>query len=478
VLHMIKHRYLIAMVVAFMCLSSAPQLTSADETDPIDSISTSSEPEAAKGIAGLGLHFMGFWSMEFGQLENAYMLSNFTTHQNILRSYINFGVSKQVSEALQVNAGGEIKMYYNSFNQTERAGVESFFLPAMYFNFYMDQANLIYSLGGIKSPYLQFTLGYFPFKYNPDVRDLGEYLYRSGTYPAYLVTDFDYPQARLAGLKVSSDLFNMLHQDLLLTASTDRLPFYDLNLGYIATIDLAKTLKIGIGGLYQSLWPANDNLTTPRIPENMYIKNAVVDSLGNLVSGDTMYYTAAGLKLMGRFSFDPKGFAGYSEDDGILGREDLKLYGEIAILGLQNYPASTPVNTNNMYGYDTLWHKMPITLGLNLPTFKALDVLTAQVEYYGCTYPTNYEYKDQAQYTPTPIIGSQVHLDAHNYASIDNWKWAVYAKKTFSNGIFLVGQVACDHIRNETPVLSFVDLEESLRTNRSFWWVLKLGYRF
>jgi hypothetical protein len=435
------------------------------------------EKSDASGI--LGLHFSGFWSMEFGQMVNAYMLSNFAPHEDVLHTYLNFGITKQISEGLQINAGAELKMYYNSFNQTERAGVESFFLPAMYYSIYIDRANAIYSLGDPKSPFLQFTLGYFPFKYNPDSRDLGEYLYRSGTYPAYLIADFDYAQARLAGLKISSDLFGWLHQDLLLTTSTDRLPFYDLNLGYIITVDMAKVLNIGIGGMYQSLVPANDNLTTPRTAENMYFKNPVLQPDGSY-TGDTSYYTSAGLKLMARFTFDPKRIFLPSESDlGIFGIEDLKLYGEIAILGVENYPSSigTP-NNYNPYGYDTLLHKMPITLGLNLPTFKVLDVLTGEVEWYGCTYPSGYEYKDQAQYLPTPLPQNQVYLDAHDYASLDNWKWSIYAKKSFKNGLYMVGQIACDHVRNETPVLSFVDLEEALRTDRSWWWVFKLGYQF
>jgi hypothetical protein len=463
-------------VIALFGLFGMLQTAGAEEGDSA-ALAPSAGSEKHNETGLMGLHFSGFWSMEFGQMINSYMLSNFADREDILHTYVNFGASKQVAQGLEINAGIELKMFYNSFNQTERAGVESFFLPGMYYDVYIDRANATYSLGDVESPYLQFTLGYFPFKYNPDVRDLGEYLYRSGTYPAYLINDFDYAQARLAGVKVSSDLFGMLHQDLLLTTSTDRLPFYDLNLGYIATVDIGKTLDIGVGGMYQSLIPANENLTEPKTGSNMYLTNAVLQSDGSY-AGDTSYYTSAGLKLMGRFSFDPKGFFGpFSDQDGILGKEDLKLYGEIAILGTENYPASIG-SSNNPFGYDTLLHKMPIMLGFNIPTFRLCDVFTAEVEWYGCTYSSGYEYKDQSQYLPTPIPQSQVYLDEHTYASLDNWKWAFYAKKSFKNGLYMVGQVACDHIRNETPVLSFVDLEEALRTDRSWWWVVKLGYRF
>src|SRR4051794_14062289 len=34
-----------------------------------------------------------------------------------------------------------------------------------------------------------FQIGTFPYKYNPDAKELGEYLYRSGTYPGFLWTN-------------------------------------------------------------------------------------------------------------------------------------------------------------------------------------------------------------------------------------------------------------------------------------------------
>jgi hypothetical protein len=467
---MMNHRFLITAITALMCLCGLSQPANAEGMDSTGS-------SVSKGLTGLGLRFSGFTSMEFGQLKNYWMVSQNIQHQDLLRIYVNFGVTKQVSEGLQIQAAAEGKMYYNTFDKLNMQSVEAFVLPTMYYSFYLDRAYGVYSLGDVKSPFLQFTLGYFPFKYNPDVRDLGEYLYRSGTYPAYLVNDFDYPKARLAGLKVSSDLFGMLHQDLLLTTGTDRPPFFDLNLGYIASVDIAKILTIGVGGMYQSLLPANDSITSKPDPGNLYVKS----------NGDTAYYTFAGLKLMGRFSFDPKRiFYSSSDNFGIWGKEDLKLYGEISILGVQNYPANSAPNPNgggsiNPYGYDTLLHKMPIMLGFNIPTFKICDVFGMEVEWYGCTYPNEFEYKGESQILPVPLTpGNQTGgpVDPFNYSNLDNWKWCFYAKKSFKNGIFLMGQLANDHIRNETPIASSVDQEEALRTDRSWWWALKVGYKF
>ncbi len=467
-------------VVPITCIVFVAGLLSASVAEGTDTANSS-------GINALGLRFSGFLSSEFGQMENPYMLSQSTPHQDIMRTYVNFGVSRQVGDQFKIEAAVEGKMYYNTFNQNEKGGVEGFFLPAMYYAFYFDRAFGNLYLGDAAAPYLQFTLGYFPFKYNPDSRDLGEYLYRSGCYPAVLFNTFDFPLARLLGLKVSSDLGGWLHQDLLLTASTDMPPFFDLNLGYIATCDFVKIFNFGIGGMYQSLVPEDQNATSPHTEvigappaTNGNAYNVVTDSNGAVVSAD--YYTAAGLKLMARFTFDAKRiFCQHCDDFGFLGKEGLKLYGEAAILGVQDYKSSQ----DNPYGYDTLMHKLPIMLGLNLPSFdfgkfSIFDIFTGQFEYYGCTYPNNYQYKDQATYQPVPVPSSQIHLEEHNYASLDNWKFAIYAKKSFSNGLFLVGQIASDHIRNESPVNNFYDSEESLRTiwNKSWWWVLRVGYKF
>lgn len=466
---MMTYKLRTAAIVGFMCLCGLTAAASAEGIDTTGSL-------ASKGFAALGLNFSGFTSIEFGQLENSYLLTNPTPHQDVMRTYLNFGLSKQVTDRLQIQAAVEGKMYYNTFSQNQSSTIpEGFFLPTMYYAFYFDRVYGSYTLGDVNSPYLQFTLGYFPYKYNPDARDLGEYLYRSGTYPAYIINNFDYPQARLAGLKVSSDLFGMFHQDLLLTTTTDLPPFFDLNLGYVASVDIGKFLNIGVGGMYQSLVPFDEGLTSPRRSDNSYTNAR--DSDGVML-GDTAthYYTSAGLKLMARFTLDFKGFTGaYSENSGIFGKEDLKLYGEMAILGVENYPSDP---TNNPYGYDTLGHKIPITLGFNVPAFKFLDVLTAEVEWYGCTYPSTIQTKDELVYKPVPVPVNFNTVGPETYANLDNWKWSVYAKKSFKNGLYVVGQVACDHIRNESPVNVFYDSEEALRTNRSWWWALKIGYKF
>src|SRR5690606_22629396 len=39
-----------------------------------------------------------------------------------------------------------------------------------------------------ENPMFTLQVGYFPYKYNPDAANLGEYLLRSGAYPGYVST--------------------------------------------------------------------------------------------------------------------------------------------------------------------------------------------------------------------------------------------------------------------------------------------------
>ena len=68
---------------------------------------------------------------------------------------------------------------------------------------------------------LTVELGYYPFKYNPQSTNLGEYLFRSGTYPGWLVTGFEHSidRPKLEGVHVSHAIGSTvrLKQDLIVS---------------------------------------------------------------------------------------------------------------------------------------------------------------------------------------------------------------------------------------------------------------------
>jgi hypothetical protein len=305
----------------------------------------------------------------------------------------------------------------------------------------------------------------------------------------------------LTGLKLSSDLpgfFGMTHQDLLLTFETDIAPFYDASLSYIVSQKFGKSISTGGGVEFAHLISVDESQTTPISPTTRYT-----------IGSDTTshYYTFRGAKVMGRLSIDPK----ITEDHlvyriiadifyGIipreligliplkyLGPEDFKLYYEGAILGVKNYPANDSLNSingikNNLYGYDSLFNKFPIMIGFNVPTFKLLDLLSVEVEWYGCPYPDNYKISlGTGNDLGVPLPDPNQRVVSNNYTYEDNWKWSVYLKKMLLHDHFgVILQCARDHMRVQSLVdeSKSSELETSLEEKRMWWWMAKLVAQF
>ena len=125
------------------------------------------------------------------------------------RLLFNYGTELSLSKRLHLFTTIECQMSYSyPYNQ-----ITAYEIHQPQFSFYPDRAEAVYSIGNIEAPFLKLGFGYFPFKTNPDAKDLGDYLFRTGTYPVYVINTFNRPYARLLGIHASSTLFNDLHQD-------------------------------------------------------------------------------------------------------------------------------------------------------------------------------------------------------------------------------------------------------------------------
>jgi hypothetical protein len=411
--------------------------------------------------------------LQSGQVVDGYCIgAQELHHQWEQQSFLDLAVDAKISERIRVAAGIEGEMFINV--PKGQASSQQYYIWKLNGGFIVDNAYGSYLWGDTASPFLSVTFGRFRYKYNPDARNLGEYLFRSGTYPAYLINNFDLPFARLTGFKISSDLFRKLHQDLMLTFETDIPPFYDASLSYLADYDMGKFLNVGAGVEFARLIAVDDSQTTPKSPKTMYMDG-----------GNTKYYTFKGIKLMGHMSFDIKPFLPGSES--IFGKEDLKIYTEAAILGLQSYPANDSANSlngikNNIWGYDSLMNKIPVLLGFNVPTFKLLDVLSVEVEWYGCPYPDNFDNElGKGNDLGIPLPDHLNRVVSNTYPYEDNWKWSVYLKKMFMHDHFgVIFQCARDHMRLKSLVdeAENGELEASLEEKRMWWWMAKVVAQF
>ncbi len=322
----------------------------------------------------------------------------------------------------------------------------------------------IYSFGDDpENSFLQIALGYFPFKYNPQASNMGEYLFRTGTYPPFLINDFGDCEARLLGLRVSSNLFGKLRLDALFTSETYYNPLGDYSLSLLAGFKPNRIIDVGAGVSWNRLIALDPQATTSGI---VYASDGITPVMEN---GDTLRYTFQGTKLMARVSFDPKqlfpeGFLDF------LGKEDGKLYGETAILGLKDYGSY----------YNDIMKRWPAMVGFNIPTTKwGLDVLSLELEYFAFNY-------DQFTFPPgsTPTDG----LNADKYLSDNFFHWSLFATKTVVGGLSIKGLIGKDHYRNtgstspwagvDNPVSSSSDGGELLVAHGDWHYTLRVMYSF
>ncbi|MDZ7262100.1 MAG: hypothetical protein ONB05_08355 [candidate division KSB1 bacterium] len=114
------------------------------------------------------------------------------------------------------------------------------------------------------------------------------------------------------------------------------------------------------GIVFDRLFAAHPLATTPENLTNLVINRDTVkasDGITDSVVADTNgYYTFGGTKVMARIAFDPKPLLPWN----FFGRRDVRIYGEMAVLGIKNYPRY----------YEKITERMPVMLGFNIPAFK------------------------------------------------------------------------------------------------------------
>lgn len=349
----------------------------------------------------------------------------------------------------------------------------------------VGQASGLFRFGDVEDPSALVQFGYFPHKYNPDAKNLGEYQLRSGTYPGYLWTggwSIVNSAAYMAqGAKLTLPTFGRtLTHDLMLFMERDFEPTYDISPSWQASWKPGDGFAMGAGVTWAHGIPIKPSLTTPRDRANAYLgdsalapsewqkpgyeptdphvvpdgdpragtahadgKPYVTLTENGIPNSRLSYYTFQGIKVMGRATLNPQ--AWFRSE--ALGPEDLKVYGEFAILGVKNYP----------FYYEKLSERIPVMAGFNLPAFKLFDVVSVEVEYYKSRFQNNIRNVFQLSYPKWQLPPGQTtssypaFIDTSAIETEDDWHWSIYAKKSLFEGLGLYLQVASDHMR----VLSF-----------------------
>jgi len=415
--------------------------------------------KAAIGISGLS-------SFEFGQMvKGSYQIKRGLNndHTWMSRMQAQALVDAEVNEHVQVLIGLEGELF-GSFNREYLFPLTNM----VHTNAYPTQAEGIVSAWSGTSHPLALHVGYFPYKYNEDAQNLGEYLLRSRPYPQIVITEFDFALARRMGIWLNSSLGSMLEQDFMIVSATDYFPIWDFSVVYNGNLNLLnKFLHIGAGVNFNRMLAVDNTWTNPRYGDSdprrsgnkkFYIEN-----------GDTLIYPLSGIQTIGRFGIHPQALLKWN----FLGEKDLKLYAEAAILGLKNYPMSS----DSLFGYENILDRIPIMFGFNFPTFKILDVCALEAEHWSNPYPNSLEDVLRWNQASPGVIhnGRYTKSDYKN----DGWKWSIYARKMLLNSFHIIFQAACDHSFTRSLTIEDQDFEEAYRKKPDQWyWMLKFMFTF
>jgi hypothetical protein len=357
---------------------------------------------------------------------------------------------------------------------------------------YIAEASFTYSFWKEDKSNLKLTGGLFPYNYHPDIKNLGLYLLRGPVHPGILLSGFEtkavLPIANTLGFLLRHET-GKFQQNLILNSETDLYPFYDVSPAYIANYQAGSTLRIGAGVNFYRFISIESKLTSPdsmssddrdhgdlREPlhHHPYTRQYIyVDT----VSHDTTFISFRGIKLMANASFDPKPLLG---GNGVFGPEDLKLYGEIALLGLDNGKAYKEI-------YGDYLHRMPMMVGFNIPAFGWLDNLSLEVEWYGAKFRDDlwrYQTVGARGLYPSPLP-----VDSSDAVSVyqvernlkrDDWKWSLYGSKTIQGHFKISFQIADDHFRPGGAAGDILPSpqEAILSTPKDWYWMTKIAYFF
>jgi hypothetical protein len=319
---------------------------------------------------------------------------------------------------------------------------------------------------------LRLKTGIFPYKYNEDAKNLGEYMFRTYAYPNIISTGglmlVNSAAAQLSGVSAGTK-FMGLTNELLLTVKTDQVPTTALSLTDIVSYNIGGFLTVGAGYMFDNFYSADGIAKGNAIPRatfqqsyyyemadgtyELYDPNA--PPTGTVV--DSGNFSFVSQKAMWRASADLGNVISLVAP-GVIASNTFKLYYEGILMGVENRPIF----------YEKRKDRIAHMVGVNIPTFGVLDVLSGELEY--CSNPYAPDMANAVGYlsaTPATNRGSDFHSD--------DLKWSLYARKTLIPGFSVTAQAARDHTRMTDFRGKMSDLE--VLYQRDHWyWALQMSY--
>lgn len=317
---------------------------------------------------------------------------------------------------------------------------------------------------------LSLKIGVIPYKYNEDAKNLGEYMFRTYSYPTVIYTgglvSVNSAGVQLNGLDANTKLGG-LNNDLMLTIKTDQAPSGALSLTDILSYSIKNIFTIGAGYQFDNFYDAtglNRGNFDPTGLSNYYVLSDGRVVNGKLEASDSAllvssgHYTFVGQKALGRASFDIGNLISSFAPNSFLTDKQFRIYGEVIAMGIKNYPGY----------YRSLKDRIAYMYGINVPTFGLLDILSAEAEVCKNPHPDNSGVALQAL-SPVPNTASGLP------GGSDNFKWTIYAQKKVIDGFSITAQAARDHMRLVDFFGHYYD-QTIMQHPKNWYWAVQLGY--
>ncbi len=378
----------------------------------------------------------------------------------------------------------------------------------------LSKAYLQYKFGDSATSRLQTKAGYFNVKYGKS-KNLGEYLFRTGAYPTYIITGnalgtVNTASAKVLGTQWTQTLGDHFEHSLLLSSERDSYPYMDFSLSYLADFK-SDAFTFGAGLMLSRLIPVTPSKTTPPLGKGRdatynlvpFMKNTYFKYNGKYLTFNSEYYlalakadkikkdtsgekywtnvantvdslfkvwdtTAVPRPRMESYTFKavvPMVHAsidfGQLIGSSLFKKDDFLLYGESILLGVINQP---------IY-YERRMDRLAMMAGLNIPTFGILNMLNIEAEYFPSKYVNGYATAAEAHMPLPDYIYDKTTLsyDVGDWKK-DDWKWSVFIEKKLGKAISLQSQIASDHLRGRQTTR--IVTPQSILIDKDHWYYM------
>jgi hypothetical protein len=412
------------------------------------------EPAANSNISLSKIKLSGYAYYMFGQIMHGMYGDDFTASKKFShlwqnKSLIHLNTATDATDWLTAKVGFEMYVDFpiNTASKSDRN---------MYFRGYKSYLSyaegiMHWNLDNSIMNSIVVESGLFPYTINPEVKTLGNYLHRSTVHPVAITNKNDYPWADLLGVCAEAGFMeNKVKLEAMLSSEFVYLPFFDFTPTF--TVSYAPNKVIDVAGAIAF--------------------NHAIQADGGLLT-DSIGKKWQGTKIDARAIFDPKPLFGGLN---FMGKEDCKIYSEIAFLGLKD---SLEVDTSGIgslgveFPENSITHRMPIMIGFNLPMFKLLDVFSVELEWFNSPYANSWygENESQSSAATAPLTAEQWN----NYINDDNFKWSIHLDKSI--GKFEIKTIiGSDHTIYKIYNTSSGNFEQTMKQKGDWQWWVELRY--